>query len=136
MISVLVVEENYRMRELLMNVLADAGYSVDEAPNGRAAVERAREHRPEIVVLSRDTYARELLSARATDPMLAGMKVVVASSRPRPLQGVAVYLKYPFTMDDLLAALHRCLERGERQVSPRSAAWGATHVEQPGTDAT
>ncbi len=129
MINVLVVEKDWRMRELLMNVLADAGYSVDEASDGKLAAERAREHRPDIVVFNRETCALEFLAAGTVKPLVSGVAVVVASSRPRPLAGAAVYLKKPFTMDDLLAALQRCLERTSRP----SVAYA---IEQTRSDAT
>ncbi len=134
MINVLVVEKDWRMSELLMNILTDAGYSVDEARDGRTAIERAGERRTQVAVFSQEVCAREFLAARATRPALAGVAVLVASTRPKPLDGAAVYLKKPFAMDDLLAALHRCLELGER--GRRTAAQWAARAEQPSNDAT
>jgi CheY-like chemotaxis protein len=47
----LVVEDNAAMRDMLGRVLAKEGWGVVEAVNGREALERLAEHRPELILL-------------------------------------------------------------------------------------
>jgi CheY-like chemotaxis protein len=46
-----VVEDDAPIREMLAELLSDAGYVVLEATNGREALDRLREQRPDLVVL-------------------------------------------------------------------------------------
>jgi signal transduction histidine kinase/CheY-like chemotaxis protein len=48
---VLIVEDDPTAREMLRRMLEKEGWSVDEAPNGRAGLERVAIHRPEIILL-------------------------------------------------------------------------------------
>jgi len=48
--TILIVEDEAPIRELLAYVLRDLGYNVEQAINGREAIERAEEHRPDLVI--------------------------------------------------------------------------------------
>ncbi|MDQ3582312.1 MAG: response regulator [Pseudomonadota bacterium] len=48
---VLVVEDEPALRELMRRMLEKEGWVVTEAENGRVALERVAEHRPELIVL-------------------------------------------------------------------------------------
>jgi CheY-like chemotaxis protein len=48
---VLIVEDEVAMREMLRRMLAKEGWAVSEAVNGREALERMAEHRPEVILL-------------------------------------------------------------------------------------
>ena len=48
---VLVVEDDVPIRAMLVDLLRDAGYGVDEADSGRAALSRLREQQPDLIVL-------------------------------------------------------------------------------------
>ena len=50
MTTILIVEDEAPIRELLAYVLRDLGYNVEQAINGREAIERAEEHRPDLVI--------------------------------------------------------------------------------------
>jgi CheY-like chemotaxis protein len=109
----LVIEDDWRLREVLMNVLSDAGHSVDEARDGGVALERVRERRPDAVVINPFGLTMSgsgFLAARRTDPVLVRIPVVMSSTHPEPLPGMAVCLKKPCSLDDLLGALRRCLQ--------------------------
>jgi DNA-binding response OmpR family regulator len=49
--KILVAEDDRRVRELLVDTLFDAGYDVVEAKNGKAALERAFQEHPDLVLL-------------------------------------------------------------------------------------
>jgi CheY-like chemotaxis protein len=48
--TILVVEDEAPIRELLAVILRDLGYHVEEAMNGREAMALAEEHRPDLVI--------------------------------------------------------------------------------------
>ncbi len=110
MIHVLVVERESRFRELLVNVLADAGYAVDVARDGPTALARLQERHADIMVID-GVNGSELLAARRADSALASISAVVTSATYGGIHDRSVYLPKPFTMDELLAALARCTER-------------------------
>jgi CheY-like chemotaxis protein len=48
--TILIVEDEAPIRELLAVILRDLGFSVEEAINGREAIELAAEHPPDLVI--------------------------------------------------------------------------------------
>jgi DNA-binding response OmpR family regulator len=51
MSKVLVAEDDRHVRELLVDALFDAGYDVIEAKDGEAALEKATQEHPDLVLL-------------------------------------------------------------------------------------
>jgi CheY-like chemotaxis protein len=49
--QVLIVDDCRTVRTQLRGILLDAGYAVDEAQDGRTALIRARETRPDVIIL-------------------------------------------------------------------------------------
>jgi len=112
MLHALVVEEGRRLRGCLVQVLADSGYVVAEAPDARTALERVRQRRPDVIIHGHITpMASELLLARRLDPELSGIPLVMTFAQPELAEDADVILGERFTLDDLLAALTRCRER-------------------------
>lgn len=73
--GVLIVEDDESTREILVDLLADAGYVVYQAPNGKPALERLRSH-PEGLVVLLDLMmpgvdGLQVLQAVATESSLA-----------------------------------------------------------------
>ncbi len=51
MAMVLVAEDEFRIREVLVDMLLDAGYDVVDAANGYEAIQKAKEYLPDVVLL-------------------------------------------------------------------------------------
>lgn len=51
MTKILVVEDELDIRELLVDILTDAGYAVIESADGGAALEKVGQERPDIILL-------------------------------------------------------------------------------------
>jgi CheY-like chemotaxis protein len=49
--SALVVDDDPAAREIVSNTLSTAGWNIEEAENGREALDRLAEHRPELILL-------------------------------------------------------------------------------------
>jgi two-component system chemotaxis sensor kinase CheA len=81
----LVVDDQFTVRELQRSILETAGYSVETAPNGRDALERVGSE-PSIDLVLTDIQMPEmdgfeLVRALRADPDHASMPIVVVSSR-------------------------------------------------------
>ncbi len=109
------------MREYLRRVLESEGYTVDEANDGVACLERMRYALPDAVIL--DIYMpekdglevlREFQEGRSPTPVLA-ITGADMTGRPSFLYvaeklGARQTLKKPFTPDDLLTAIRSLLQ--------------------------
>ena len=113
--EVMVVEDDFAIRETLRELLEDEGYRVTWASNGREALARIREHAPRLILLDlmmpvMDGW--EFRSAQQRDPELANIPVIVISADHALEQKVgdlspAGWLAKPFELDALLATVHR-----------------------------
>ena len=115
--TVLLVEDDLELRDIVQDILEDEGYDVIPASDGRQALEFLRtansgDDLPALMILDLMmpmVSGWEVLDAIHDDPHLELPVIVVsASGRSRP-EGVAVYLRKPFSLDDLLNNVHqRC----------------------------
>jgi DNA-binding NtrC family response regulator len=127
MATVLVVDDEMGIRELLSEILADEGHTVRLAENARAAREwRARE-RPDLVLLDiwmPDTDGISLLKEWAAAGLLT-MPVVMMSGHASidtaveaTRIGAMDFLEKPIALQRLLAAVKRALSAPDRRVAP------------------
>jgi CheY-like chemotaxis protein len=124
--SVLVVEDDFDLRDALVPILEYEGHRVVSAANGREALDRLHAMSPPSVILldlmmpvmNGETFRAEQLR----DPRLAGIPVVVVSAHPKAEEhaarmGAVGCLRKPFDVEDLLAVVRR-----SRTARPASAA--------------
>ena len=137
---VLVVEDNADMRRLLAFLLGRE-FHVDTAPNGRRALERLRERRPELVLtdlMMPEMSGTELCRAIKSDPETQHIPVVLVTSkaeREMKVQGLELgaddYVTKPFHPRELMARVRSLvrLRRLQEELSQRNAALEATLAE-------
>ncbi len=122
---VLLVEDEPRLRQVVAAGLRRRGIAVDEAADGRTALEKAALHRYEVVVLDRglpDVPGDEVcvrLRERPPAPLVL-MLTALASPRERVAgfaAGADDYLPKPFVFEELVARL-RALGRRSASVRP------------------
>ena len=116
---VLLVDDQPDQVEMYHFALADSGFVVDEAENGAQAIERARSHHPDVIVLDLrlpDMSGWEVCSALKADPQTADIPIIIltaAVSVRLPQQaaeaGCAAYLLKPCYPDDLTRAVREVL---------------------------
>ncbi|MFY0528666.1 response regulator [Archangium gephyra] len=111
--SILVVEDEFDVQQVVADVLRDEGYEVSVCGNGRDALQRLRTHRPDVVVMD---VMMPILSGMQTleemrkTPGLDEVPVILMSetspraSTPRHWQA---FLKKPFRLEQLLEAVAR-----------------------------
>jgi two-component system, cell cycle response regulator len=116
---VLVAEDSLVVRALLRAQLKERGYTVVEAADGEQALARAREARPDVILLDVDMPKRngfDVLAALKADADLADVPVVFITGRTtaedavRGLDmGAHDYLRKPFEAAELTARVHAAM---------------------------
>ncbi len=109
MACVLVVDDDESLREAIAEAITDAGYVVQQARDGREALEKMRAVSPCIVLLDlmmpvMDRW--EVVTAMDSDAALANVPVCVVSAQDRlPPPRSARSLKKPVSVAALLEAV-------------------------------
>src|SRR5919199_710880 len=121
--TILIADDDHTLTALLHQTLADEGYSVLSAADGKEALAQAQAHRPDLVVLdwmmpglSGPEVARRLRAA-------AGMPILMLTARDAIEDRVAGldsgaddYLVKPFDLAELLARVRALLRRADHAV--------------------
>ena len=115
--QVLVVDDDEAIRSLITEVLAEEGFAVANAVNGRQALDRIAAQLPGLVLLDLQMPVMtgwETLAALQTAQVL--VPVVLMSAGVRVQQEAARhhaagYLAKPFALDDLVAVVERFTQR-------------------------
>ena len=107
--TVLVVEDDAGLRDVMRVILEDTGYRFEGAEHGLAALEKIHTRRPDLVIL--DLYLPRMRGVEFLHNLRAGadtrdVPVIVMTGASRSLcpadLGVAACLEKPFHLDDLL----------------------------------
>jgi len=111
--TVLVVDDEFGVAEVLDAILTDEGYRVITAANGRQALARIAEQRPDLVLLD---YMMPILDgvavlrALSADPKAHDLPIVVMSALPEEsvsteTKHYSAFLRKPFRITTVLAAV-------------------------------
>jgi two-component system, cell cycle response regulator len=111
--TILVAEDSVVIRAVLRRYLEDEGYSVIEADNGQAAIDRCHEASPDTVLLDIEMpglNGHEVLAYLKADPELKNIPVVFLTGKTGTddivaglRAGAQDYLKKPFEVPELIA---------------------------------
>ncbi|MGX7826402.1 SpoIIE family protein phosphatase [Actinokineospora sp. 24-640] len=117
---VLVADDNADMREYLSRLLVEAGYQVDTATDGQAALEAVRAAAPDLVasdVMMPRLDGLALVAALRADPRTASVPVLLLSARAgqeASIEGLQAgaddYLVKPFAAAEFLARVRANVE--------------------------
>lgn len=118
---VLVVDDDRDMRDLLCQILAEAGFKPVRAYNGREAMVLLHSISPRFVILDLampEMSGWDVLKAMKTDRALAAVPVVVVAGRPLLSSGlrksdVAAYLQKPLDVERFSLVLDYFRHRAE-----------------------
>lgn len=113
--SILVVDDQAEIRDLLQQVFHDTGYCTLAAIDGAEALAVARRQRPDLITLDLAMpriNGHEVLRELARDPLTASIPVIIVSAYPyglcRTKQVVGVISK-PFETRELLDVVNMAL---------------------------
>jgi len=84
MTKILVVEDEHRIRELLVDILLDAEYDVIEAKDGREGLEKACSEHPDIILLDVMMPAMDgfqVLEKLKADPAVQSIAVIMVTAK-------------------------------------------------------
>ncbi|KYD26050.1 MULTISPECIES: response regulator [Geobacillus] len=115
--KILIVDDQYGIRILLNEVFQREGYATYQAANGMQALEIARKHRPDLVLLDMKIPGMDgieiLKRLKDIDP---DMKVIIMTAygeldmiQETKELGALMHFAKPFDIDDLRAAVKKCL---------------------------
>ncbi|MGI9430102.1 MAG: ATP-binding protein, partial [Bythopirellula sp.] len=125
---ILVADDAEANRKLMQLVLTRAGVTVDLAENGQVALERAAEHRYDIVLMDMQmpvmdgaTATRRLREAGFTRPIIALTADAMKGSEQKCREaGCSGFLTKPVDMDRLISTLAAELPDGDDQAARES----------------
>jgi two-component system KDP operon response regulator KdpE len=116
--TVLVIEDDPETRRALARELDGRGYRVEEAPDGRTAMERWEARRPDVVLLDLglpDVEGSSLIGRmrrEATTPIIILSGRYAEAEKVEALErGADDYVTKPFGVDELLARIRVALRR-------------------------
>ena len=123
--TVLVVEDEEPLRNLVTEVLRHAGYTVFDASTGAEAMETWQRHRREIDLLLTDVMMPEGMSGRELAEKIVAeepeLRVMLTSGYPLEVIGGDVaktgycFLQKPYSPGVLAQAVRECLDKGKRK---------------------
>lgn len=82
--AILIVDDDVEIRDMLATLLTLEGFAVVTAPNGKAALTLARQHRPALIILDLMMpimTGEGFRAAQLADDTIAGIPVLVLSAR-------------------------------------------------------
>ncbi|MFL5534090.1 MAG: ATP-binding protein [Gemmatimonadales bacterium] len=130
--TVLLVEDEDGVRELIWKILTDHGHTVLEARHGRDALAIAADYKHPIELLLSDVVMPEMGASELADQLLAerpGLKVLYISgytSDEVVRRGIsrqnAAFIQKPFTPEDLMRKVREVLDQGPKVTSPLPAS--------------
>jgi CheY-like chemotaxis protein len=117
MSTVLVVDDEFGIAELIVDVLTDKGHRVVTAANGRQGLEVLARERPSLVFLDYMMPVLDgagMLRGMAEDASLNGVPVVMMSSIPEATvaercRGYSAFMRKPFRIAEVIAMTERLL---------------------------
>ncbi len=139
--TVLVVEDERKLRDFIRSDLERAGFTVLSTGSGAEAITMAADTAPDLVVLDLglpdvpgETVARELRAMSAI-PILMLTAKAAEEDRVRGLElGADDYVTKPFSPRELVLRVQAILRRGGRAAAPRGGAsygGGALVIDEP-----
>src|SRR5690242_10188271 len=115
MATVLVVEDEFGVADLIEAVLEDEGHRVLIAVNGKDGLEMVAQERPDLIFLDYMMpvmNGADMLRSMADDPSLRNIPVILMSSLPEATVaercvGYTVFMRKPFRITDVLSLTGR-----------------------------
>ncbi len=118
--TILVVDDDDSIRSLLEQELGDAGYLIEQASNGKEALARIRQHKPDLVILDvmmPEMNGFDVAAILKNDPNTMDIPIIVLSivqDKARGFRiGVDRYLTKPIDTAQLFTEVGSLLEQGK-----------------------
>jgi CheY-like chemotaxis protein len=124
--TIVVIDDEFSLADVLAATLADCGYVVHSVTNGAHGLKAIREHRPDLVLLDVMMPLLDgagMLAAMHGDPSIAATPVIIMSSLPEPAvrarcKRYVAFLRKPFSFECLLEAVTATLSARPGDTGP------------------
>lgn len=124
--TILVVDDDFDLAELLQTRLTGAGYLAQIATTGKEALHKAWTSPPDLVVLDLilpDQHGFNICQTLRNAPVTAAVPIIMMTAHPGEMSrlvglemGADCYLTKPFQMDEMLEQVDKLL-KGDRRSS-------------------
>jgi two-component system response regulator QseB len=130
--TILVLDDDCAIAELLVEVLGDEGYAVHAVQDGTSARSAATAYHPDLVLL--DLHIPGSSPADLIDDLKRedgiGTPIVLMSASPRAAEallqdGILACLAKPFDLDELIACVERYIRRRGDAATGEGQPWPA-----------
>ncbi len=118
--NILVVDDDDSIRSLLQQELGEAGYLIEEAVNGKQALECVRRNRPDLIILDimmPEMNGFDVAAILKNDPQTMDIPIIVLSIVQDKARGYRIgvdrYLTKPIDTTELFAEVGTLLEQGK-----------------------
>jgi GAF domain-containing protein/DNA-binding response OmpR family regulator len=118
--TILVVDDDDSIRSLLNQELTEAGYNIEEAANGKEALEKIRKNRPDLIILDvmmPEMNGFDVAAILKNDPSTMDIPIIVLSivqDKARGFRiGVDRYLTKPINTAELFTEVGSLLDQGK-----------------------
>ena len=118
--SILIVDDDDSIRSLLQQELSEGGYLIDEATNGKEALERIRKNRPDLIILDvmmPEMNGFDVAAILKNDPQTMDIPIIVLSIVQDKIRGYRIgvdrYLTKPIDTAQLFTEVGALLQQGK-----------------------
>ncbi|MBS1607249.1 MAG: GAF domain-containing protein, partial [Bacteroidetes bacterium] len=118
--TILVVDDDDSIRSLLQQELNDAGYIIEEATNGKEAVAKVRDRKPDLIILDvmmPEMNGFDVAAVLKNDPQTMDIPIIVLSIVQDKTRGYRIgvdrYLTKPIDTNLLFSEIGDLLEQGK-----------------------
>ena len=118
--TILIVDDDHSIRSLLHQELSDAGYLIEEAGNGREALDMIRGHKPDLIILDvmmPEMNGFDVAAILKNDPETMDIPIIMLSIVQDKIRGYRIgvdrYLNKPIDTAQLFTEVGMLLEQGK-----------------------
>ncbi|MGA8643616.1 response regulator [Candidatus Binatus sp.] len=125
--TILIVDDEFGVLEVLEFILSDAGYRVVSALNGQEAIARLEETRPDLAIVDfmmPILDGNEVIKAIRSDKRLRNMPIILASALPEKTirercDGYTTFLRKPYRTEQLMEEISKLFDHPEGKAVPK-----------------
>jgi DNA-binding response OmpR family regulator len=143
MASIVIIEDEQRIRELVASVLADRGYEVRASATAMQGLQDVVNGSPDVVILDMGLPDLDGLELLKMVRAVSGVPVIVATARGEDADivgtlnaGADDYLVKPFSVEQLEARVRAVLRRAAAEAGGDPIAVGDLLIDEAGREAT